>query len=37
VSDRISRVPYLPGRGCLRHDQAFRIDQKVASPPARAG
>ncbi len=36
VTDRISRLPYLPGRGYLRYDQEFRVYQKVASPPARA-
>ncbi len=36
VTDRISRLPFLPGRGYLRYDQEFRVYQKVASPPARA-
>ena len=36
VSDRIRRVPYLPGRGYLQYDQEFRVYRKV-SLPSRSG
>lgn len=35
VSDRISRVRYLPGRGHLKYDRAFTVYHKVSSPLAR--
>ena len=36
VSDRVWRVPYLPGRDFLKYDQEFRVYKKV-TPPSRSG
>ena len=37
VTERIRRLPYLPGRGFLKYDQEFRVYHKESSPLARSG